>query len=143
MISGVQDVQIGTLGDKVWTQLPQNFVNLDSDNEEHDEDEETLKLTKELSILRIKVRKWRSQVERYQEGMVSLTEHRKTIKELKENWIEELMSQKLRGEELQKELKELKKFKSMQVEKHQLYTLSHELLGTRVPSSSYPMFLFE
>ena len=31
----------------------------------------------------------------------------------------------------------------MQVEKDQLYTLSQELLGTRVPSSSYPMFLFE
>ena len=31
----------------------------------------------------------------------------------------------------------------MQVEKDQLYTLSQELLGTRVPSSSYPVFLFE
>ena len=82
-------------------------------------------------------------MERYQEGMVSLTEHRKTIKELKEKWVEELMSQKLCGEELQKELKELKKFKSMQVEKYQLYTLSQELLGTKVPSSSYPVFLFE
>ena len=48
-----QDVQIGTSGDKVWTQLPQNFVNLDSDNEEHVEDEEILKLTKEHSIMRI------------------------------------------------------------------------------------------
>ena len=36
-----------------------------------------------------------------------------------------------------------KKFKSMQVEKDQLYTLSQELLGTRVPSSSYPVFLFK
>ena len=25
VISGVQDVQIGTSGDKVWTQLPQKF----------------------------------------------------------------------------------------------------------------------
>ena len=33
VISEVQDVQCGTLGDKVWTQLPQNFINLDSDNE--------------------------------------------------------------------------------------------------------------
>ena len=40
-------------------------------------------------------------------------------------------------------MKELKKFKSMQVEKDQLYTLSQELLGTREPSSSYPVFLFE
>ena len=73
---------------------------MDSDNEEHAEDEEILKLKKELSILRIEVRKWRSQVERYQEGMVSLAEHRKTIRELKEKWAEELMSQKLHGEEL-------------------------------------------
>ena len=29
------------------------------------------------------------------------------------------------------------------MEKYQLYTLSQELLGTRVPSSSYPVFLFE
>ena len=46
-------------------------------------------------------------------------------------------------EELQKELRDLKKFKSLQVEKDQLYALSQELLGTRVPSSSYPLFLFE
>ena len=52
-------------------------------------------------------------MERYQEGMVSLAEHRNTIRELKEKWAEELMSQKIHGEELQKELKELKKFKSM------------------------------
>ena len=82
-------------------------------------------------------------MERYKEGIVSLAEHRKTIRELKERWAEELMSQKLHGEELQKEIKELKKFKSMQVEKYKLYTLSQELLGTRVPSSSYHVFLFE
>ena len=99
MISEVQDVQIGTLGDKVWTQLPQNFVNLDFDNEEHAEHEEILKLTK-ISILRIEVRKWKIQVERYQEGMGSLVEHRNTIRELKERWAEEIMSQKLHGEEL-------------------------------------------
>ena len=84
VILEVQDVQIGTSGDKVWTQLPQNFINLDFDNEEHPEDEEILKLTKELSILRIEVRKWRSQVERCQEGMVSLAQHRNTIRDLKE-----------------------------------------------------------
>ena len=52
------------------------------------------RLTQELSLLRIEVRKWKSQVERYQEGMVPLAEHRKTIKELKERWAEELMFQK-------------------------------------------------
>ena len=31
----------------------------------------------------------------------------------------------------------------MQVEKDQMHALSQELLGTRVPSSSYPVFLFE
>ena len=80
VISKVQDVQIATSGDKVWTQIPQNFINLDSDKEEHLEEEEILKLTEEISILRIEVRKWRSQVERYQEGIVSLTEHRNTIR---------------------------------------------------------------
>ena len=35
--SEVQNVQCGTLGDEVWTELPQNFINLDSDNEEHPE----------------------------------------------------------------------------------------------------------
>ena len=91
----VQDVQIGTSDDKIWTRIPQNFVNVDSDNEEHAEDEEIQRLTKELSILRIEVRKWRSQVERCQEGMVSLAEHMKTIMELKEIWVEELMFQKI------------------------------------------------
>ena len=31
----------------------------------------------------------------------------------------------------------------MQKEKEQMYALSQELLGTRMPSSSYPIFLFE
>ena len=48
--SEVQNVQCGTSGDKVWTKLPQNFINLDSDKEEHPEEEEILKLTEEISI---------------------------------------------------------------------------------------------
>ena len=110
VISEVQDVQYGTSGDKVWTQLPQNFVNLDSNNEDHAEDEGIQRMTQELSLLRIEVRNWKSQVERYQEGMVPLAEHRKTIRELRERWAEELMFQKFHWEEIQKELK---KFKSM------------------------------
>ena len=31
----------------------------------------------------------------------------------------------------------------MKKEKEEMYALSQELLGTRVPSSSYPVFLFE
>ena len=42
----VQDVQIGASDDKVCTQLPQNFVYLDFDNEEHAEDEEIRRLRK-------------------------------------------------------------------------------------------------
>ena len=53
------------------------------------------------------------------------------------------MTQRLRAEELQSELRELKKFQSMEKEKEQMYALSQELLGTRVTSCSYPVFLFE
>ena len=51
-------------------------------------------------------------MEIYQEGIVSLTEHGNTIRELKEKWAKELMTQKIYGEELEKELRELKNFKS-------------------------------
>ena len=39
VILELQDVQCGTLGDKVWTEIPQNFITLDSDKEEHLEEE--------------------------------------------------------------------------------------------------------
>ena len=91
----------------------------------------------------MEVKKWKRQVDKYQEGMIPLVDNEKTIRELREKWAEELIFQKLRWEEIQKELKELKKFKSMQVEKDQLYTLSQELLSTRAPSPSCPVFLFE
>ena len=57
--SEVQNVQCGTLGDKVWTKPVENFIDLDSDKE-YPEEEETLKPTEEISILRMEVRKWRS-----------------------------------------------------------------------------------
>ena len=98
MILEVHDVQCGTSGDKVWAELPRNVINLDSDQEEHPREEEILKPTKELSILRIELRKWISQVERYKEGMASLAEHRNIIRELREKWAEELMTQKLQVE---------------------------------------------
>ena len=53
------------------------------------------------------------------------------------------MTQRLQEEELQNNLRELKKFQFMQKEKEQMYTLSQELLGTKMNSSSYPIFLFE
>ena len=70
VIPEVQDVQCATLGEKVWAELPRNVINLDYDQEEYSKEEEILKPTEELSILRIELRKWRIQVERYQEGML-------------------------------------------------------------------------
>ena len=75
--------------------------------------------------------------------MVPLSKHRNTIKELREKWEEELMFQNPRWEEVQKELKELKKFKSMQKEKEKLYALFQELIIFRAPYPSYPVFLYE
>ena len=75
--------------------------------------------------------------------MIALSEHRKIIKALEEKWAEERMGHRVQEEELQNKLRELKKFQSMQQEKEQMYTLSQELMGTRKPSSSYPVFLFE
>ena len=62
--SDVQDVQCGTSGDKVWIDPLQNFIDLDSDKEEHHE-EKALNPTAEISILRMEVLKWKSQVEEY------------------------------------------------------------------------------
>ena len=44
---------------------------------------------------------------------------------------------------MQEEMKELKKFKSMQKEKEQMFTLTQKLLSCRAPYPSYPVFLFE
>ena len=75
--------------------------------------------------------------------MIALSEHRKIIKALEERWAEERMVHRVQEEEMQNKLRELKKFQSMQREKEQMYALSQELMGTRKPSSSYPVFLFE
>ena len=75
--------------------------------------------------------------------MIALSEHRKIIRALEEQGAEERMAHRVQVEELQKEMKKLKKFSSMQKEKDQMYALSRELIGTRKPSSSYPVFLFE
>ena len=93
-----------------------NFIDLDSDQEEHHK-KEILNLTAEVSILRMEAIKWKSQVEEYQRGMISLSEHRKIIRGLEENWAGERMTQRIREEELQSNLRELKKFQFMQKEK--------------------------
>ena len=90
--SDVQNVQCGTSGDKVWIEPLRSFIDLDSDKEEYPEQEEALNPTTEISILRMEVRKWKIQVEEYQEGIVSLTEHKNTVRGLKEKWSEECMT---------------------------------------------------
>ena len=111
--SDVQGAQWGTSSDKVRTEPLRNFIDLDSDKEEHHK-EEILNLTVEVSILRMEVIKWKNQVEEYYRGMISLNEHRNIIRGLEENWAEERMTQRIQEEELQSNLRGLKKFKSMQ-----------------------------
>ena len=118
------------------------FIDLNSEQEDHYK-KEILDLTTEASTLRLELTKWKIQVEELQKGMIALSEHRKIIKALEEKWAEECMGHRVQEEELQNKLRELEKFQSMQQEKEQMYTLSQELMGTRKPSSSYPVFLFE
>ena len=73
---------------------------MDSDDEENSGDERIQGMIKEISLLKIEVKKWKMQVDKYQEGMIPLTDHEKTIKELREKWEEELIFQKLRWEEI-------------------------------------------
>ena len=108
----IQSEKDETSGDKVGMQIPQEIV-LDFNDEKN----------AELSLLKVEVKKWKYHVDPCQEGMVPLVEHKKNIKELREKWEEELNFQRFRWEEVQKELKELKKFKSMQKDKEKLYAL--------------------
>ena len=80
----IQNDQAKTLGDKVWTQSSQDFVNLDSDEEKDAGDGRIQGLIEELSLLKLQVKKWKGQVDIYQEGMIPLVQHRNTIRELRE-----------------------------------------------------------
>ena len=91
-------------------QSSQEVVNLDSDEEKDAGDGRIQGMIEELSLLKLEVKKWKGKVDRYQEGMVPLVEHIKTIRELREIWAEELTLWRFCWEEVQKELK---KFKSM------------------------------
>ena len=91
----VQNVQDETSDGKVCTHFSQNFVNLDSDDEENVGDERIQGLIKEHSLLKMEVKKWKRWMDKYQEGMTPLVDHENTIRELREKWTEELMFQKL------------------------------------------------
>ena len=61
----------------------------------------------------MEVTKWKSQVEEYQGGIISLIKHKKVIRGLEEKWEEERMTWKLGEEELQSNLRELERFQPM------------------------------
>ena len=79
-------------------QSSQEFVNLDSDEEKEAGEENIQGLIEELSLLKIEVKKWKSEVDRYQKGVIPIVQHRKTINELRERWEEELIFHKFRWE---------------------------------------------
>ena len=61
----VQNVQAETLNGKVCTQFSQKIVNMDSDDEENVGYERIQGLIKELSLLKMEVKKWKRQVDKY------------------------------------------------------------------------------
>ena len=91
--------------------------------------------------MKLKASKWKYHANQYDKEIIYLAEHKKTIHELREKWGEYIFFQKICWEKMQGELKELKKFKSMQKDKEQMFALTQDLLSCRAPS--YPMFLFE
>ena len=94
----IQNNQAEKLGNKVWMQYSQDFVNLDFDEEKDAGEGRIQGLIEELSLLKIEVKKWKSEVDRYQKGMTPLFKHRNTISELRERWEEELIFQKFHWE---------------------------------------------
>ena len=75
--------------------------------------------------------------------MISLTEDKNIIQELREQWAKEIFFHKIWWEEMREKLKELKKYYSMEKNKEQMLNLTHELLSCRALTPSYPVFLFE
>ena len=138
----IEEVQEDTVSQETILLPSRNFIDLDAEREEHYK-KEISDLTAEVSALRMEVVKWRSQVEENKKKTIALDEHKRIIRALEEQGAEERMGHKVQVEELQQEIKKLKKFSSMQKDKDQMYDLSRELIGTRKPSSSYPVFLFE
>ena len=106
-------------------------------------DKNNQELTKEVSFLNIEVSKWKHHRSQFDEGIISLNEHKNIIQELREQWAEDIFFQKIQWEKMHEKLKELKKYEPMEKDKKNMLTLTHELLRCRSPSPSYPVFLFE
>ena len=60
---------------------------------------------------------WKSQVEENQKKMIALSEHKRIIRALEEQGAEERMAHRVQVEEMQNQIKELKKFQSMKKDK--------------------------
>ena len=60
----IQNNQVETFDNKVWTQYSQKFVNLDSDEEKDAGYGRIQGLIQELSLLKLEVKKWKGQVDR-------------------------------------------------------------------------------
>ena len=58
--------------------------------------------------------------------MISLTEHKNSIQELREKWAEDIFFYKIQWEEMRENLKELKKYQSREKNKEQMLPLTHE-----------------
>ena len=54
-------------------------------------------MTEDVSLLNIEVSKWRRHASQFDEGMISLTEHKNVIQELREQWAEDIFFQKFGG----------------------------------------------
>ena len=96
----IQNNQAETLDNKVWTESSQEIFNLDSDEEKEAGEEKIQRLIEELSLMKIEVNKWKSEVDIYQQGIIPIAQHRKTISELRERWAEVLIFQKYHWEEV-------------------------------------------
>ena len=70
-------------------------------------------VAEDISLLKAEINKWKYQDNLCGEGMITMPTHMKVIKKIREKWAEEMTFQRFHWEELQTELKELRKFKTM------------------------------
>ena len=96
-----------------------------------------------MSLLKTEVGKWKHHASQFDEGMISLIDHKNISQELREQWAKEIFFQKIRWEKMQEKLKELRKYESMEKEKEQMLTLTHELLRCRAPPHPILYFSFK
>ena len=82
--------------------------------------------TEEVILLNIEASRWKHHANQLEKGMISLTKHKNSIQELREQWAEEIFFQKIRWEEMRENLKDLKKYQSMEKNKEQMLPLTHE-----------------